>query len=228
MITTRGMKEFDVVIADDHKLFVEGMKAILEGLSGQFKYKLVGLANDGSSLMELLKTIECQLVLLDLNMPDINGIELIPTIKEEYPGIIIIVVSGYGEAKLVRSAFKGGADGYLLKSSSLKELHLAMIEVLNGRSYWGEGLRLTPPKKGKEPQILRKKTDTVFDDKFTIRQTLTRRESEILALISQAQSNKDIASDLFISPETVSVHRKNIMRKLVEHHSCTALTAVNN
>ncbi|MDX1684035.1 MAG: response regulator transcription factor [Saprospiraceae bacterium] len=208
------MKVFDVVLADDHKLFVEGMKAILEGLNGQYRFNLVGIAHDGSSLQELLKTVSCQIVLLDLNLPDINGIELIPVIKDNYPKTLIIVISGYGEPKLVRKAFKNGIDGYLLKNSSLKELQKGFVEVISGRPYWGEGLRLSPIKTNGSRDKNRNKSRGLFEDKFTIKQQLTRRESEILSLISQAQSNKDIASELFISPETVSVHRKNIMRKL--------------
>lgn len=208
------MKKFDVVIVDDHKLFVEGMKAVMQGLNGQYKFRLAGIAHDGSSFLEMLKTVRCELVFLDLNLPDVSGIDLIPKIKEEHPDIIIIVISGYGEPKLVRNAFKSGIDGYLLKSSSLKELHKAIIEVVNGRSYWGEGLSLSPPKDAQQRGGKKGKEDAGFEDKFSIQQQLTRRESEILSLISQAQSNKDIAGELFISPETVSVHRKNIMRKL--------------
>lgn len=207
------MKKFDVVIADDHKLFVEGMKAIIKGMNGQYQFNLVGIAHDGSSLIEMLKTIDCQMVLLDLNMPDMSGIELVPLIKDQNPESIVIVISGYGEPKLVRKAFKNGVDGYLLKTSGLKELQKAITEVINGRSYWGEGLRLTPARAGAKANRANNSNGS-FEDKFTIKQQLTRRESEILSLISQAQSNKDIASELYISPETVSVHRKNIMRKL--------------
>lgn len=208
------MKIFDVVIADDHKLFVEGMKTILKGLNGQHRFNLVGIAHDGSSLTELLKTVDCQIVLLDLNLPDVNGIELVPEIKNQYPEILIIIISGYGEPKLVRKAFKNGVDGYLLKTSSLKELHKGVLEVINGRPFWGEGLRLSPARTNGSKQSKAADVHHLFEDKFTIRQQLTKRESEILSLISQAQTNKDIASELYISPETVSVHRKNIMRKL--------------
>lgn len=209
------MKIFDVVIADDHKLFVEGMKAILKGLNGQQRFNLVGIAHDGSSLTELMKTVDCHIVLLDLNLPDMNGIDLIPQIKDQYPDTLIIVISGYGEPKLVRKAFKNGSDGYLLKTSSLKELHKGVNEVVSGRPFWGEGLRLSPARtNGNKQSATSSDANHEFEDKFTITQQLTRRESEILSLISQAQSNKDIASELYISPETVSVHRKNIMKKL--------------
>ena len=207
------MKTFEVVLADDHNLFVEGMKILLEGLNGQFKLKLVGTANNGSALKELLKSVECDMILLDLNMPGESGLDLIPELKEASPDLYIIVISGYGDSKIVRKAFKQGVDGYLLKSSGLKDLHKAIIEVTSGKTYWGDGLRLTPAK-NEANQTKRNSPPEEFDDQFTIKQNLTRRESEILQLISQAQSNKEIANELYISPETVSVHRKNIMRKL--------------
>jgi DNA-binding NarL/FixJ family response regulator len=206
------MKTFEVVLADDHKLFVEGMKALITGINGSYKLKLVGVANDGSSLLEMLKSITCDLVLLDLNMPGESGLELIPLIKELLPNTYIIVISGYGDSKVVRKAFKKGVDGYLHKTSGLKELHTAVTEVMAGKTFWGEGLSLSPPRNRREGQ--KASEGDAFEDQFTIKQNLTRRESEILQLISQAQSNKEIAKELYISPETVSVHRKNIMRKL--------------
>ena len=206
------MKVLQVVIADDHRLFVEGISAILGSLNGQFKLNLAGAAYDGSALLELLRSVKCDLVFLDLNMPGMEGMELIPIIKDLYPDIMLIVISGYGDPKLVRDCFKKGADAYLMKSSGLKDLHKAIGEVTSGRSYWGEGLRLTPAKNTAKKKAL--VMDGNFDDKFVIKQNLTRREHEILSLISQAKSNKIIAGELYISPETVSVHRKNIMRKL--------------
>lgn len=207
------MKTYNVVLADDHNLFVEGMKVLLGGLNGQFKLQLSGTASNGSALIELLRTVPCDIVFLDLNMPGESGLDLIPTIKDMNNNLLVIVISGYGDSKIVRKAFKQGVDGYLLKSSGLKDLHKAILEVSSGKTYWGEGLRLTP---AKNELTNTKKSVGVdqFEDQFTIKQNLTRRESEILLLISQAQSNKEIASELYISPETVSVHRKNIMRKL--------------
>lgn len=207
------MKTFEVVLADDHNLFVEGMKILIGSLNGQFKLNLAGTASEGSSLMELLKSVSCDLIFLDLNMPGENGLELIPKIKNLTPETWIIVISGYGDSKIVRKAFKQGVDGYLLKSSGLKDLHKAIVEVSAGKTYWGDGLRLTPAKNQNNKKNSSKSSDE-FEDQFTIQQNLTRRESEILQLISQAQSNKEIARELYISPETVSVHRKNIMRKL--------------
>jgi len=206
------MKVLRVVIADDHRLFVEGLSAIVGGMNGQFKLELAGVAFDGSSLLELLKNVKTDLVFLDLNMPGRDGLEMIPEVKTKYPDVMLIVISGYGDPKLVRQCFKNGIDAYLRKSSGLKDLHKAIVEVSNGRSYWGEDLRLTPAKDERKRKVVI--LDGNFDDKFVIKQNLTRREHEVLSLISQAKSNKIIASELFISPETVSVHRKNIMRKL--------------
>ena len=205
------MKVLNAVLADDHRLFLEGMAAILHSLNGQFKLKLVNSISDGTKILPALAKANADILFMDLNMPGVNGLDLIAQIKNEYPGLNLIVVSGYEDPKLVRTAFRNGADGYMLKSCGLKDLHKAILEVVSGRTYWGSGIQLTPAKDSRPKS---KKANFNFEDKFTIRQNLTKREKEVLHLISQAKSNKDIAKELFISPETVGVHRKNIMRKL--------------
>ncbi len=205
------MKVLNAVLADDHRLFVEGMAAILQSLNGQFKLRLTNVVVDGSKILPVLSKAKADILFMDLNMPGVNCLELIAEIKDRYPQLHLIVISGYEDPKLVRTAFRNGADGYMLKSSGLKDLHKAVVEVTSGRSYWGKGIQLTPAK-GQRPK--KRTEDSSFEDKFTIRQNLTKREKEVLNLISQAKSNKEIARDLFISPETVGVHRKNIMRKL--------------
>jgi len=126
---------------------------------------------------------------------------------------LILALTMYDEAKLVKSAFKAGVDGYILKNSDPYELLRAIEEVLKGKTYIGIGVQLVGAR-ANGTTFMADKEKGKFEDKFIQKYNLTKREIEILKLISQAFSNKEIASELFISDQTVSVHRKNIMRKL--------------
>jgi len=201
------------VIADDHQLFTEGLKNILRR-SDQFDFQILGEAENGKDLLPILQRTYPDLLLLDLNMPESDGFEVLQNIKDQYKDMKVVALTMYDEAKLVKSAFKAGVDGYLLKNSDPSELIDAISEVLKGKTYIGIGVHLIgiPNSNGNTHRA--DKTREVFEDKFIQKYNLTKREIEILKLISQAYSNKEIAKELFISDQTVSVHRKNIMRKL--------------
>ena len=205
------MEKIKVIIADDHELFVEGLGMILMSDKFQPEVDIVGTAFDGSALLTLLSNVKASLLILDLNMPEIDGLTLIPKIRKNWPQLKILVVSNYDDLNYIRQAFKDGADGYILKSSGIKTFYKGIVEVMNGRVFMSDGIRLSPPRslEEKKQYLL-----SMFKDNFDLKRQLTNREMEILILITQANSNKTIASQLFISPETVSVHRKNIMKKL--------------
>jgi len=199
-----------IVIADDHHLFVAGLKTILKDVEG-FEFTIVGVAHNGEELIPLLKRTRPDLLLLDLNMPEKDGLDVLVGIREDYPDLCILALTMYDESKIVKSAFKSGVDGYVLKNVGKNELVRAISEVLQGNTFLGEGVKLnaileTVPK--------HTEVGLFFEDKFIKKYNLTKRELEILRLISQAMSNKEIAKELYISDQTVSVHRKNIMRKL--------------
>ncbi|MEM1320749.1 MAG: response regulator transcription factor [Bacteroidota bacterium] len=204
------MQRVDLVIADDHHLFIAGLKTILQNVEG-FEFEVLGIAHTGESLIPLLKRSKPQLLLLDLNMPERDGLDVLGTIREEYPDLKILALTMYDDAKIVKSAFKSGVDGYVLKNVSKEELVRGISEVLQGHTFLGEGVKLNAILEN-----VTKHTDAnlFFEDKFIKKYNLTKRELEILRLISQAMSNKEIAKELYISDQTVSVHRKNIMRKL--------------
>ena len=153
------------------------------------------------------------LVFLDLNLGRVNGLDLIKPIKEVSPKTKILIVSGYDNQKFVKRAFLNGADGYLLKGSKRVELVEAIETVMMNNTFMGKGVQVsallnqTNERSGKDP-------GHQYLDAYSVRQRLTKREHEILQLITQAYSNKQIGEKLFISDQTVSVHRKNIMRKL--------------
>lgn len=203
-------KNIKIVIADDHHLFIAGLQTILNNVDG-YNFEILGIAHTGESLITLLKKSKPELLLLDLNMPERDGLDVLGTIKESYPDLKILALTMYDDAKIVKSAFKSGVDGYVLKNVGKNELVRAMSEVMQGHTFLGEGVKLNAIL-----EMTPKHTEAAmfFEDKFIKKYNLTKRELEILRLISQALSNKEIARELYISDQTVSVHRKNIMRKL--------------
>ncbi len=195
-----------VIIADDHVLFLDGLKRVLEE-STAFNFDIVGTATSGLEVIRLVKMNKPHIVFLDLNMPGKDGLAVLEEIKAWNKEIKVIVVTMYDKGKIVKSAIKIGCKGYVLKMYGKHELFTAVEAVLSGETYIGKGIEFTS-------QGIPKKQDVRFDDSFIRKHKLTKRELEILRLISQALSNKQIGKQLFISDQTVSVHRKNIMRKL--------------
>ena len=202
------MNTVRVIIADDHQLFIEGIKTILSR-ADTFNFEIIGEAHSGKDLKELLKNASPDLLLLDLNMPEIDGLRMLSIVKKSYKDIKVLALTMYDDVKLVRTAFSEKVDGYILKSTGKLELLEAIDEIIDGGRFFGEGVRIHIPS-GDEKEY----SPSKFDDKFIKKYNLTKREIEILKLITQAMSNKEIAKKLFISDQTVSVHRKNIMRKL--------------
>ncbi|MEO1516659.1 MAG: response regulator transcription factor [Bacteroidota bacterium] len=208
--TDDQMQSIRVVIADDHHLFIAGLKTILGNVEG-YDFSIVGVAHNGTDLLPILKRTRPELLLLDLNMPERDGLDVLGVIREEYRDMHILALTMYDEAKIIKSAFKSGVDGYVLKNVGKNELVRAISEVMKGNTFLGEGVKLSAI-----IETVPKHTEAglFFEDKFIKKYNLTKRELEILRLISQAMSNKEIAKELYISDQTVSVHRKNIMRKL--------------
>ena len=198
------------VIADPQKMFTEGIQAILTDMKFP-PIKLVGVAY---SLEELKKMTEfpIDLLIIELALADNKDVSLISELKRTQPNIRIIVLSNYGESHMVRDAFIQGADGYVLKSNNSLELIQCIERVMEGSTYIAEGLRLAPEfnRQKKTASIDRKK---VYEDRFLLKQKLTKREIQILSMIVQFKNNKTIAQELFISDQTVSAHRKRIMKK---------------
>lgn len=200
-----------VVIAEDHQIFVEGLRTILDS-SEERKFEVVAIAGSGRELERSLRISNAELLFLDLNMPEGDGLALIPKLKNSYPDLRIIALTMFDDPKIVKSAFKSGLDGYLLKGNPIDEIFEAVDEVTEGRTYLGDGviINLLPGEDGPK----KKRDNSAFVSKFMQKYHLTPRELEVLQLIAQALSNKQIAQALYISDQTVSVHRKNIMRKL--------------
>ncbi len=202
-----------VLIADPQVMFTEGLVALLSANS-DYNLKVEKVQRSSESLMINIKELEIDIVILDLNLPDEDGLDLIPVMRTEFPDLRICVLSSYTDIKLVKGAFQAGADGYVSKNNSVEELTRGFSEMFDGHTFLAKGLRITPANNRNRKSNNTSNTVSNYEDGFIIKQKLTRREQEILQLITEAKNNKEIASELYISDQTVGVHRKNIMRKL--------------
>ncbi|HFA47380.1 MAG TPA: response regulator transcription factor [Bacteroidetes bacterium] len=202
-----------IIAVDDHQIFIEGLKVVLGRAEGM-NCEVVGESGTGNGLFKLLENVEADIILLDMNLPDIDGLEVLGMMKERGIKTKVITLSMYEEPKIVKASFRAGAYGYVLKSNNVRELYKAIETVMKEETYMSVGLTLTNAA-GSHTRFMHKGKLTVsYDDRFVKKYNLTKREIEVLKLVGQALSNKEIAEELFISDQTVSVHRKNIMRKI--------------
>ncbi len=208
-----NVPEIRILVADDHQIFIEGIKVVLERYE-EIKCIVVGEAGTGNSLLKLTGQTEADILLLDLNLPDMDGLEVMCNLKERGSSLHVIVFSVYDEPKIVKAAFKAGADAYVLKGSNYRELYEAIEAVQKGETYISKGLSFTNGTGMNSRFLQHGKLSVSFDDRFVKKFSLTKREIEVLKLVGKAMTNKEIAQELYISDQTVSVHRKNIMRKL--------------
>jgi len=194
------MSTTKVCITDDHQMVLEGIKLLIDGQCG---VEVTALCNSGADLIEYLKTEIPDVILLDINMPDMNGIEACKIIKKIYPGVKIIGLSMIAENNLIRLMLKNGADGYLHKNAGRSDIVQAIIDVSNGKRY-----------------LTREITDLLIGNPDSLRHSntpfpkLSSRETQILKMIVYEQTTQEIAETLFISFGTVETHRRNIMIKL--------------
>jgi len=187
-----------LLIADDHQLVADGVKAIFESSP---LFEVVGVANNGKEALRFLKSIAVDLVITDVEMPEIDGFQLIEKLRKEDYSCRIIVMTMHKEKPLVTSLLQLGADGFLLKSASSDEMLLAAQSVMIGNKYTSSEITeilLTADK----PQQIDEKVE------------LSGRELEILQLIAEGFSNKEIGEKIFISHRTVDKHRANMMSKI--------------
>ncbi len=186
-----------VVLADQQHIFLEGLRQVLQRSSLQ-RFDVKALVSRPESLLDALTRQPAELIILDPAMARGMGTALVAKIKRRYPGTRLLVVSAEQGRQDAQRYLTAGADAYLPKSGPVEDLYLALSRVLEGGTYLSREL-------SEEDQA---------EDGLPRDQRLTRREVEVLRLISQGLSNKDIGRQLYISDQTVSVHRKNIMRKM--------------
>ena len=196
------MAVYRIILADDHPLLRQGLKKIICEKGGM---KIIGEAGDGMELLKLLPRTNPDLVIMDISMPKLRGIETIPRIKKIYPHVKILILSMHGDKEYLFQAISAGADGYLLKEDADSELFTAIETIFQNKIYISPVLADVSREDWAER--CRQK-----DKPFTIK-SLSPREHEIIKLIADGKSSKEIADILFISYRTAERHRYNIMRK---------------
>lgn len=202
-----------IVIAEDHTILRAGLRALLASQNG---LEVIGEAGDGREAIRKVDTLQPDLLLIDLSMPKLNGIDAIREIKSQHPEIKIIVLTVHKSDEYIIAALRAGANGYMLKDASQNELLLAIDYVINGKTFLS-------------PSISDKLVDAVLntdkkDKPAAGLDNLTAREREILKLVAEGNTNKKIADHLCISLKTVEKHRSNLMKKL-DLRNTAALTA---
>jgi len=191
-------EKLSVIIADDHTLFINGLCSLLQN---EADIHIMEIAVNGREVLSLLHNHTPNLLLLDINMPGLNGFEVLKQVKAIYPKIKVIMLSTYNEEHLIEKAKAGGANGYLFKNAEKSELLQVMRLVAQGQSCFPY----------KQPV---KNNGFDEDDEFLKQFQLTKRELELLQFIKQNYTNQQMADHLHLSIYTVETHRKNIMQKL--------------
>lgn len=188
------MDKIRLLVVDDHPMVLEGMKSMLQQLSF---VELCGMATDAYAAMELIKKEQPQIVITDINMPEISGIELALKIRHEFPEVKVIAMSTFKERSYISQMIQNGAAGYLVKSASREEIEEAILSVHEGKLYMSLDINLSAADKTELNNI----------------PVLSTREKEVLVLIADGLTNPQIAAKLFISMHTVDSHRKNLLTK---------------
>ncbi|WP_404362648.1 response regulator [Marinobacter sp.] len=192
-----------IVLIDDHHLVRAGLRSLIECIPG---YEVVAEGSDGSEAMALLEREDPDILMTDIAMPRVSGLDILPEVRERFPDLPVIVLSMHASKEIVISALKAGASGYLVKDAAEAELELALNAVVEGHQYLS-------PRVSKEvfdAMMARRAGEASVSEKST----LTQRQLEILRLIALGKSAKEIAYDLGVSSKTVESHRTQLMERL--------------
>ncbi|WP_040756389.1 response regulator transcription factor [Winogradskyella psychrotolerans] len=191
------MKKANIIIADDHLMFLEGINTILSDMQ---EIGDVHLATEGKQVLRLLNQFEIDLIISDISMPKMDGIELLTELKKKHSSVKIIMLSMLDNHRTVHKVIQKGADGFVPKFTSKEELQKAVRTVLNDEQYFSEIIK-------------QRYLESVFERKKYKNIELSPREKEVLNLLGDELTSKEISEKLFISVNTVETHRKNILLK---------------
>jgi DNA-binding NarL/FixJ family response regulator len=198
------MDKIKIIVVDDHPMVLEGMKSMMAQIDF---VELIGLATNAYQAMELLNTCLPDIVITDINMPEISGIELTTRIRTDFPAVKIIAMSTFKERSYISQMIQNGASGYLVKSASREEIEEAILTAHEGKLYLSLDVNMQPGEKEKLDKI----------------PVLSSREKEVLQLIADGMTNPQIAAKLFISLHTVDSHRKNLLTKFEVNNTASLI-----
>ena len=190
-----------IIIADDHLMFIDGIKALL---ANEQEVNIAGHALNGAEVLSLLEGEKADIILMDVNMPVMDGIETTKEVRRKYPEVKIIMLTMHNNQEFIYGLIKAGASGYILKNTGKQELMTAIRTVYSGKTFYSEDVKET---------IMQNISQKPAGQK-TEAAHLTDREKEVLKLIAMEYSTNEIAEKLFISANTVETHRKNLLSKL--------------
>ena len=199
-----------IVVADDHKIMRDGLRSMLDKEAG---IEVVGEASNGRAAVSLARKLKPQVVIMDITMPELNGVDAARQILDEMPGTKIIALSMHSDRRFVMEMFKAGVAGYLLKDCAFDELSRAIKSVINKQIYVSPAIAGT---------VIEDYVGHISED-YISSDELTTREREVLQLIAEGMTTKQISSHLNVSIKTVETHRRKIMKKL-NIHSIAELT----
>jgi len=194
------MEKIKIIIADDHTMFLEGIVSLLEN---EESIHIIGKAANGKSALEIIENTLPDIILLDISMPEMDGIEVSKIIKQKHPSVKILIVSTHSNIQMIAKLIRIGVDGYLLKNAEKQELLHAINTIQNGKTYFCKEVE-----EKNEDNNSKIKSETLQITE------LSNREKEILILIAQEFTGSEIAEKTFISLNTVNTHRRNLISKL--------------
>lgn len=195
-------KDIELIIVDDHPIFLDGLSVLLNEIEG---IHVRGTFTNGHEALSFLSNNKINVVITDIDMPEMDGIELSRKIKSKYKACKIIALTMHNDSHIIAKLLEVGAEGYILKNTGKKELMMAIETVMTGETYFSEEVKMIYI----ESKVKGKKTENNY-----IKYKLSKRELEIVKLISEELTTVEIAERLFISDSTVETHRRNILSKL--------------
>jgi RNA polymerase sigma factor (sigma-70 family) len=206
------VKKATILIVDDHQLIRQAWTSYI---NTHQRYRVVGESENVKDAIEAARTLLPEIIILDINLPDMSGLDAVEHLHESSPSSKILGISMHNQPAYARKMIKNGAMGYLCKNSSAKEMFLALDEIMKGKKYLCEEIK----------EILtRQVMDNEEENTF---KSLSERELEIIQLIKQGLSSKEIAAQLFLSVKTVEVHRYNILKKLKLRNAAALVNFIN-
>jgi DNA-binding NarL/FixJ family response regulator len=205
------MAQITVLIADDHRILREGLRSLLVQSPG---IRVVAEAENGRQAVELAERFQPQLVIIDVAMPELNGIEATRRIVAACPGVKVISLSMHEERQFILASLKAGATGYLLKDSAFDDLAEAILRVMQGQVYLSPAINA---------MVVQEFVQQISDVEYRACSPLSPREREVLQLLAEGYMSKEIALKMHLSVKTIEAHRQSIMEKL-DLHSIAALT----